>query len=262
MAEQLGTTLGTASAILNRLGNHMENRRTANTRSEIQKRELQGQRMVAKDNEKTDTGETLDLSQEGIIDTRTCRSDTYAPERDTPPKQGEKDTWYTDTGVAIDKQRGSPLGMTQRVPAAVAGNRAATRPASADTWRRTSAEKAHTDGTFHGPQDSMPDTRPPAGTPARGTLPKQKPDTTSKVPKRPTITHYVPRPMREKLNQKPAADPTELSPEPPVQETTPAEMDINGRFDKYAKTGVTVCLQSIMLKEKTTVILINKVETD
>jgi hypothetical protein len=68
--------------------------------------------------------------------------------------------------------------------------------------------------------------------------------------------------MREKLNQKPAADPTELSPEPPVQETTPAEMDINGRFDKYAKTGVTVCLQSIMLKVKTTVILINKVETD
>ena len=112
MAEQLGTTLGTASAILNRLGNHMENRRTANTRSEIQKRELQGQRMVAKDNEKTDTGETLDLSQEGIIDTRTCRSDTYAPERDTPPKQGEKDTWYSDTGEATDKQRGRTLGTT------------------------------------------------------------------------------------------------------------------------------------------------------
>ena len=80
--------------------------------------------MVAKDNEKTDTGETLDLSQEGIIDTRTCRSDTDAPERDTPPKQGEKDTWYTDTVVAINKQRGSPLGMTQPVPAAVTGNRA------------------------------------------------------------------------------------------------------------------------------------------
>jgi len=135
MSEQLGTTLGTASAILNRLGNHMENRRTANTRSEIQKRELQGQRMVAKDNEKTDTGETLDLSQEGIIDTRTCRSDTDAPERDTPPKQGEKDSWYTVSDVAIDKQRGSPLGMTQPVPASVAGNRAVTRPASADTWR-------------------------------------------------------------------------------------------------------------------------------
>jgi hypothetical protein len=59
--------------------------------------------------------------------------------------------------------------------------------------------------------------------------------------------------MREKPNQKPAANPSELSPEPPVQETTPAEMDINGRFDEYAKTGVTVGRQSIMLKVKTTV---------
>ena len=82
----------------------MENGRTANTRSEIQKRELQGQRMVAKDNEKTATGETLDRPQEGIVDTRTCTSDTSAPEHDTPPKQVEKDTWYTDTGVATDKR--------------------------------------------------------------------------------------------------------------------------------------------------------------
>jgi hypothetical protein len=126
----------------------MEKGRTANTLSEIQKRDLQDQRMVATDNEKTDTGETLDRSQEGIVDTRTCRSDTDASERDTPPKQGEKDTWYTDTVVAIDKQRGSPLGMTQPVPASVAGNRAATRPASADTWHGTSAEEVHTDGTF------------------------------------------------------------------------------------------------------------------
>jgi len=62
MAERLGTTLGTASAILNRLG-----------------------------------------------------YDTDAPERDTSPKQGEKDSWYTVSGVAIDKQRGSPLDMTQPV---------------------------------------------------------------------------------------------------------------------------------------------------
>jgi hypothetical protein len=59
--------------------------------------------------------------------------------------------------------------------------------------------------------------------------------------------------MREKLNQKPAAYPTALSPEPTVQETTPAELNINGRFDKYAKTGVTVWRQSMMLKVKTTV---------
>ena len=59
--------------------------------------------------------------------------------------------------------------------------------------------------------------------------------------------------MREKLNQKPAAYPTALSPEPPVQETTPAELNINGRFDEYAKTGVTVWRQSMMLKVKTTV---------
>jgi len=112
MAEQHGTTLDMASAIFNRLGYHMENGRTANTRSEIQKRELQGQRMVAKDNEKTVTGETLDRPQEGIVDTRTCTSDTGAPERDTPPKQGEKDTWYSDTGEATDKQRGRTLGTT------------------------------------------------------------------------------------------------------------------------------------------------------
>jgi hypothetical protein len=62
MAERLGTTLGTASAILNRLG-----------------------------------------------------YDTDTPERDTSPKQGEKDSWYTVSGVAIDKQRGSPLDMTQPV---------------------------------------------------------------------------------------------------------------------------------------------------
>jgi len=92
MAEQFGTTLGTASAILNRLG-----------------------------------------------------YGTDAPERDTPPKQGEKDSWYTVSGVAIDTQRGSSLGMTQPIPAAVAGNRAVTRPASADTWSGTSAEEAHTD---------------------------------------------------------------------------------------------------------------------
>ena len=62
MAERLGTTLGTASAILNRL-----------------------------------------------------RYVTDAPERGTSPKQGEKDAWYPESGVAIDKQRGSPLDMTQPV---------------------------------------------------------------------------------------------------------------------------------------------------
>ena len=38
-----------------------------------------------------------------------------------------------------------------------------------------------------------------------------------------------------------------------VQETTPTELNINGRFDNYGKTGVTVWRQSMMLKVKTTV---------
>ena len=38
----------------------------------------------------------------------------------------------------------------------------------------------YTDGTFDGPQDFIPDTRPPAGASARGSLLKQKPDATSK----------------------------------------------------------------------------------
>jgi hypothetical protein len=67
------------------------------------------------------------------------------------------------------------------------------------------------------------------------------------------MAYYAPRQMREKLDQIPAADPTALSPEPPIQETTPTELNINGRFDNYGKTGVTVWRQSMMLKVKTTV---------
>jgi len=59
MAEQHGTTLGTASEIFNRLVSYVENGRKANTRSEIQKRGLQGQRMV----DKTPLTNLLSLNQ-------------------------------------------------------------------------------------------------------------------------------------------------------------------------------------------------------
>ena len=92
---------------------------------------------------------------------------------------------------------GRTLGTTQPAPAA-----------AADAWRGTAAEGAYTDGTFDEPQDLTQVTRPPADAPARGTVPKQKPDDTSKHPIKPTMAYYVPRQMREKLDQKPAADPS------------------------------------------------------
>jgi hypothetical protein len=99
---------------------------------------------------------------------------------------------------------------------------------------------AHADGTFGA-----------AGAPARGTLPKQKTDTTNAYLKKQTKTYYVPPRGREQLNQKPAADPSVISPEPPVQETTTAELNINGCLVEHAKPGVTAWRQSMKLKAKT-----------
>jgi len=54
----------------------------------------------------------------------------------------------SDTDAKADKQRWSTPGTTQLAPAAAAGNRAITGPASADTRRWTAAEETHVDGTF------------------------------------------------------------------------------------------------------------------
>ena len=139
MSQQHGTTLDTVLAIFNRLRYYMENGAKTNTQSGAvdTKNELKASTQLLQ--EKGDLGDMAEqhgttLGTASAILNR-LGYDTDTPERDTPPKQGEKDSWYTVSGVAIDKQRGSPMGMTQPVPAAVSGNRAVTRPASADTWR-------------------------------------------------------------------------------------------------------------------------------
>jgi hypothetical protein len=78
-----------------------------------------------------------------------------------------------------------------------------------------------------------------AGAPARGTLPKQQTDTTNVSLTKQTKTFYVPPWRRKQLNQKPAADPSVISPESPVQETTTAELNINGCSVEHAKPSVT-----------------------
>ncbi len=86
----------------------------------------------------------------------------------------------TPGGGALRATRPAPGATTQPDPAAAAGNRAVRGPASIDVWRGTDAEGAYTDGSFDESQDLIQDTRPPADAPTRGTVPKQKPDDTSK----------------------------------------------------------------------------------
>ena len=119
--------------------------------------------------------------------------------RTTRPAPGATAGEQAVTGAAADKRT---LGTTQPGPAA-----------AADAWRGTAAEGAYTDGTFDEPQDLTQVTRPPADAPARRTVPKQKPDATSKHPIKPTMAYYAPRQMREKLDQIPVADQTARSPE-------------------------------------------------
>ena len=119
----------------------------------------------------------------------------------------------TPDGGALPATRPAPGATAQPDPAAAAGNRAVRGPASTDACHGTTPEGAYTDGTFDEPQDLTQVTRPPADAPARRTVPKQKPDATSKHPIKPTMANYVPRQMREKLDQIPVADQTARSPE-------------------------------------------------
>ena len=82
MSQQHRTTLGTASAIFNRLKYYTENWVKANLRSEIQDRGPQGQRENARDNGKPGTGETFHRPHEVIRDTLPRASDTCTPEGD------------------------------------------------------------------------------------------------------------------------------------------------------------------------------------
>jgi hypothetical protein len=140
-----------------------------------------------------------------------------------------------DRGAAVGTPGGGALraagtapGAAKRPdPAAAAGGRAVGGPASVGTWQGADAEGAYAGGTCGGSQDLIQGARPPADTPTRGAVPGRRPDDTSKHPIRPAMTYCVPRQMHEKLDQKPAADPTALSPEPPVQETNPTEFNIN-----------------------------------
>jgi len=215
MSEQHGTTLGTASSIFNRLEYYTENGGKANILSEIQKRGLQGQRQVAKDNEKTVTGETFDRPQEVILDTRPCASDTCVPERDTLPKQGDNDksdSKMDREGTERPGQAGTGLGtwvlrLTSRTGERCArhgllreqrqGNRRAkVRHRQLRGMYKTTAEKTDTGETFDRPQEVILDTRPCASdtcAPERATLPKQGdnagPDATGKHSKKPTTAH-------------------------------------------------------------------------